>query len=413
MSQRPRPEVDEFERSLHRDEEEDLVDYGESDVENETGDNQKTSVAEGIEEIDIFADDTTQFEDAGQKDEARADTEELAKEAAGTTASKSTPTTTKTLEYAAVIKNLNDLLTDSTFRSALGLVEAGNTIDLGFWADGLEFALSLKLIGTAEVKACKFGAECRNKKCTFDHGDADRTALLTTSKPRKLCSMINTPTGCLKGDACWFSHEAFDVACADGELRATCVKGIYCVYKHSDDEVVATIEHIEQPHAQVEEVEKANESEVPSQNAPSVETAAEIKTESVPPIPASSTIASPKPQACGGKRRRGSEDENEDRPEKIQRVDKRQTCQERPDGRRDPSRARGESDNPSQGRQGSGQPQREFREHGSRGCGRKGRRGGRGGRGVRGNIYRPTEGRRRDGQDQKKKKLLEKRMSRA
>lgn len=380
--------MDEFESSLCRDEEEDLVDYGESDVENEIGDNQKISAAEEIEEIDIFADHTTQFEDAEQKDESKADIEELAKEAAGTTASKSTPTMTETLESAAVIKSLNDLLTDSTFRAALGLVEAGNTIDLGFWADGLDFILSLKLIGAAEVKACKFGAECRNKNCTFDHGGADRTALLVAGKPRKLCSMINTPTGCPKGDACWFSHEAFGVACADGELRATCVNGIYCVYKHSDDEVVATIEHIEQPHTQVQEIEKANESEAPSQNAPSVETAAEIKTESVPPIPASSTIASPKPQACGGKRRRGSEGENEDRPEKPRRVDKRQTRQGRPDGRRDPSCARGESDNPSQGRRGSGQPQREFREHGSRGRGRKGGRGGRGGRGVRGDTYR-------------------------
>ncbi|KAJ4369422.1 hypothetical protein N0V86_009254, partial [Didymella sp. IMI 355093] len=338
--------------SLHRDEEEDLIDYGDSDAEAETSNNQETTAAVAIEDIDIFADDTTHAEVPAESEQpchSKVGIEESTGEPEREAAEKSTkksaekpaaepvvpvermppPTTSKTMEAAAVIKNLNELLTDPDFRVALGLVEAGSTLDLGFWADSLDFALSLKLVGAAEVKICKYGPKCRNKKCTFDHGDADSTAFVTVKKPRKLCSVINTPTGCSKGDACWFSHEAFGVACADGDLRATCVKGIYCVYKHNDDEVVASVE-------QVDNAGETNETEAPAQSAPPVYLTTETKPETAPPTapaPAPSRKGSPKQQARGVKRRRETDEETEDENKKVPRIGQRRSRQEQAGGR--------------------------------------------------------------------------------
>jgi hypothetical protein len=250
------PEMNRFSSSLHRDEAEDLIDYGDSDAEDETA---ETTAIVAMEEIDIFADDSAQAETPGplsQPDDTNDNFEEpteeptgTPKEDAGGTAAQSTApptsttlaTTTKTTEAATVIKNLSEFLTNADFRAALGLVKPGSELDLSFWADGLDFALSVKLIGAAAVKACRFGAGCHNKICIFDH----RTAVIVGKKPQKLCSKVNTPAGCPKSNACWFSQEASGVACTDGDLRATCVKGAYCAYKHSDDEVLASVEPVE------------------------------------------------------------------------------------------------------------------------------------------------------------------------
>ncbi|KAF1927308.1 uncharacterized protein M421DRAFT_176757 [Didymella exigua CBS 183.55] len=406
------PEIGQVGFSLHRDEEEDLVDYGDSDAEADTSNNQETSAAEEIEQIDIFADDAIHAEVSDQNGDTKANDKESTEEPAVPTTSTSPLATAKTVEAAIVIKSLNLLLTGPNFRAALGLVEAGSTLDLGFWADGFDFALSLKLIGAAEVKACKYKAECRSKECTFDHGGADRTAVIAGKKPRKLCSVINTPAGCPNGDACWFSHEAFGVSCPDGDLRAGCVKGIYCVYKHNDDEVVASIEHGEQPEGQIENGEETNAPKASVQNAHVVKSAVKTNMESAPPAPATRTTASSKQQASGIKRRREPDHEAGGRPEKFQRSYKHQNRQERPGGRnsrRGSAPERADSKNPSQGPRDSGQLVRENRDCGR---GRKGGRGGRGGRGGKSDSYCLSEGRQRDGRYQKKVPL-EKRMSRS
>ncbi|KAF3044586.1 hypothetical protein E8E11_008842 [Didymella keratinophila] len=408
--------------SLHRDEEEDLIGYDESDAEAETT---EITATVAIEEIDIFADDATQTEAPAQSsqldyttvdvekptDKPTGDleedaTEETAVQPAAPPTSTTAPTTTKTTEAASVIENLNELLANADFRAALGLVKPGSELDLSFWADGLDFALSLKLVGAAAVKTCRFGAECRNKDCTFDHSGADRTAIITGKKPRKLCSKINTPAGCAKGDACWFSHEAFGVACADGDLRATCAKGPYCVYKHKDDEVIISVEQVEQPQRQVYKGGESNEAEASAPSAVPVESTAESKPESAAPAPATSATTTPKQQSRGVKRGREPNDEARGKPDKAQRVEKHQTRQE-PSGRR--------------GRGGSSAPQRDNfeipeqsrRGSESRGRGRGGDRGGkRGGGGGRNDSYRPSEERQRGGRNQPKTEPQTKRMTR-
>jgi hypothetical protein len=422
MSDRAMPEMYRFPSSLHRGEEEDLIDYGDSDVEADTT---ETTAIVTIEEIDIFADDATHLEvpeQSGQpgdtKDTVEQSTkeptvglkeesaEETAAQPATLPASTDPPTTTKTAEAASVIKNLNELLTNAEFRTALGLVEPGSSLDLSFWADGLDFALSLKLVGTAEVKACRFGAECRNKECTFSHGGADRTTILASKKPRKLCSKINMPGGCLKGDGCWFSHEAFGVACIDGHLRATCVKGPYCVYKHNDDEVVASVEHLEQTQGQTVNGEAIKEADTTAPGG-SVDSTNPAKTDDLPALPTPSTDASPKQQARGVKRGHDPDDEACGKPEKAQRVEQRQNHREqsgRWDRRGSSVPQRADSEHPGQSRRGSG----------SRARVRRGDRGGkRGGGGGKSDSYRPSEERQRGGRNQLKKESLEKRMTRS
>jgi hypothetical protein len=129
------PEMNRFSISLHRDEAEDLIDYGDSDAEDETA---ETTAIVAMEEVDIFADDSAQAETPGplsQPDDTNDNFEEpteeptgTPKEDAGGTAAQSTApptsttlaTTTKTTEAATVIKNLNELLTNADFRAALG-----------------------------------------------------------------------------------------------------------------------------------------------------------------------------------------------------------------------------------------------------------------------------------------------------
>ncbi|KAJ4986748.1 hypothetical protein SVAN01_07807 [Stagonosporopsis vannaccii] len=113
-------------------------------------------------------------------------------------------------------------------------------------------AILIKTIGAAKVKVCKYGAECHNANCNFDHAGADRRVKIANGKHEKLCSMINTENGCQKGDSCWFSHEAVGVACSNGELRTTCPKGSRCFYKHSDDKVVASVEAVDSASVQAD-----------------------------------------------------------------------------------------------------------------------------------------------------------------
>lgn len=401
MSDHVTPDMERLVTSLHRDEEEDLIDYGDSEAEAEASSNQEADTAVAIEEIDIFADDATHAE------EPEEESTETAAPPTAPPVSASRPTTTKTTEAAIMIKNLNKLLTDANFRAALGLVEAGNDINVNFWADGLDFALSLKLVGVAEVKACRFGANCRNKDCTFDHGGADRTAITSGKKPQKLCNKINTPAGCPRGDACWFSHELIGVACADSDLRATRVKGTYCLYKHNDDEVVASVEHVEQnQEGAVVKGGEIDEAEASTQGAP-VDPTPPAKPENALPAPAAGTTASPKQQARGVKRGREPEDEVKGRPQKAQRVEQRQNRQETTarrgrGGSSAPQRA--ESENPDRGRRGSGDHIR----------GRRGERGGRdGAQGDRSDSYRPSEERQRGGRKQGKKVPLSERVTRS
>ena len=131
-------EMNRFPSSLHRDEEEDLIDYGDSDAEAETT---ETTATVAIEEIDIFADDAMHAEMSEQSDrsddtkdnaekpmeepaeESKEEfTEEIAAQPAAPPAGTTPTTTTKTIEAATVIKNLSELLTNAEFRAALGLV---------------------------------------------------------------------------------------------------------------------------------------------------------------------------------------------------------------------------------------------------------------------------------------------------
>ncbi|KAF3037473.1 hypothetical protein E8E12_003391 [Didymella heteroderae] len=331
MSEGAALEMSRFQSTLHQDDEEDLIDYCDSDAEAEKSNIQETTVTVAIEEIDIFADDVTQVdssEQSDQPDHIYSNVEEPTGNSAGEQAIKSAEksanilgaelaaspvgtsasTTIKTAEAATLIKDLNELLTNPDVRASLGLVEAGNALDLSFWADGLDFNLSLKLVGAAQIKACNYGAKCRNKDCTYDHGGADRTAIIAGKKPRKLCSVINTPASCAMGDACWFSHEALGVACADGDLRATCAKGMYCVYKHDDDEVVTSVKQTEQQQEQVVHGEEIKEPEASARNAPPIDSTAVTKTESAPLAPAPSATESPKEQVRRVKRGRELKD---------------------------------------------------------------------------------------------------------
>lgn len=406
--------MDKYNSSLHRGEEEDQIDYDDSDIEGELNTDQTTSVAGMIEELDIFADDTKLAEFSDEKDDSLSNLDEPVEEYVAPILSTSSSTTTKTREAAAVIKSLSDLLTNSDFRATLGLVKAGSALDLSFWADGFDFALSLKILGTAKVKVCKYGVDCRNKMCTFEHGGADRIAVVAGKKLRKLCSVINTFTGCSKGHACWFSHEALGTACADGNLRATCVKGIYCVYKHKDDEIEVPVEHAKQWQRPVSHGEEAEKIDTPAQATPIAKLLADdAKTEStLPTTTASNTTAFPKQQASRLKRRRDTTVDTEDALRKTQRVNQRHSRREllnqsvattlKPAG----LGVRG------QDCRGSGQLGRD-----DRGRTRSRRDGGGGrserdGRGGRSDTYRPFEGRRRSGQEQSGKVPLETRISR-
>lgn len=408
--------------SLHRDEEEDLIDYGDSDVEAETTEEMVTIA---IEEIDIFADDatylrapaqsarpdhTTDYAEESPKEPTRDPKEESTGQKvvqqAALLATQNPLTTTKTVEAASVIKALNELLTNAKFRVALGLIEPGSSLNLTFWADRLDFALSLRLIGAAEVKMCRHGVECRSKDCTFDHSGADRSAIVAGKKSRKLCSKVNTVTGCAKGDACWFSHEALGSACADGDLRATCAKGPYCVYKHNDDEAVPSIQCIEQAQEEPANGEETIEGDALAPSR-SVGSPTPAETDDAPTMPAPSTNMSPKQQARGVKRGRNPTEEAHGRPEKAQHMEQRQI-------RREHSGLRGYRERSTPQRAGPDISNHSHRGSGSGGRSIRGDRGGKCGKGGwRSVMYHPFETRQHGGYNQLKKGPLEQRMTRS
>jgi hypothetical protein len=231
---------------LYRDEE-DLIDYEDSDVEFKTEGDERSSIPTANDDLqlDIYSDDAIQPEVPAQ--EITFDNQEESAEPHKqypTNVAASTFPSTKTPQAATLIKSLQDLLAEPTFQASLGLSAPDDVVDLTFWANGSDFALTLKLVGVADTKACNFGAKCFRADCTFDHGGADRSLVIAAGQRRKLCTMINTPSGCPKGQACWFSHDAEGMSCSYGSLRDTCPKGPYCFYTHDDDAVVVPTEAV-------------------------------------------------------------------------------------------------------------------------------------------------------------------------
>ncbi|KAH6625888.1 hypothetical protein C7974DRAFT_473147 [Boeremia exigua] len=340
-------------RGLDRVEEEDLVDYDDSDNETQT----QSSPIPRKYSLDIFSDEPAQ--------ELVTRNDEPLDKAAG----PSTLTAAKTAQAAALISTLSNLLSDSIFRKSLGLSGSGDTVDFSFWASGFDFAVNLKLIGTAEVKDCKYGAECRNVKCTFGHNEVDRAAKLAGRKPKKLCSMINTPNSCSKGETCWFSHEAEGVACTHGNTRATCPKGTFCVYKHSDDEVVASIENHSVDIGQTGETGEVES--LPQATIKVKEIEAPIQTPAHDRSRVLSTshpnASTPRPHEAGSKRNFRSRDNTEDiegGPRKRRRFQEHCDRQNRHIIRGSPRPGRLHSERPWNGRNDSGYPPRLIRGSG-------------------------------------------------
>ncbi|KAJ4314337.1 hypothetical protein N0V94_006497 [Neodidymelliopsis sp. IMI 364377] len=255
MSEEPAFEIDMEVLDLHRDEE-DLIDYEDSDIEFKIEGDERSSIPNAIDalQLDIYSDDAARPEAPAQK--STFDNKEESGEQSPTDVVASTSSSTKTPQAATLIKSLQDLLAEPTFQTSLGLSASDDVVNLAFWANGSDFALTLKLVGVADAKACKFGAKCFRADCTFDHGDADRSLVIAAGQRRKLCTVINTPSGCAKGQACWFSHEAESVSCTHGSLRDTCSKGPYCFYRHDDDAVAVSTEAV--PFSQVEVGEDSN-----------------------------------------------------------------------------------------------------------------------------------------------------------
>ncbi|KAF9691805.1 hypothetical protein EKO04_010202 [Ascochyta lentis] len=301
---------------LYRGEEEDLVDYDDSDIDAEDGEDRNGPTVEATEEtqLDIHPELRTHPELAQEASYKDADEKKATNHNQGVGAL--TLSITKTPQAASLVKTLQDLLADPVFSLSLGLSFPGDNLDLHFWANGFNYTLALKITAAAKLKACRFGAKCYRARCTFDHGGADRTRTVNAGKPPRLCSMINRPAGCLNGNACWFSHEAEGVMCADGNLRETCPKGPYCIHKHQDDYLVAPAGLEYTP-----EIKQADELKVLAQPPPAVEGSIQIKDPEISALPANA-VASSEPHATGHKRRYDAEDQEglEDRPFKNQRV---------------------------------------------------------------------------------------------
>ena len=312
----------------------DYDDYDDSDVKIETGDNKGSSAIETTEDaqLDIYPTDATQPDQPAQKTSPKERDKEVL-ETHDNNVSMSTSTVTKTPQAAALIKALQDMLAHCAFRTSLDLIDWQycRSQHLG---KRTRLCVTLKFTGAAEAKACKYGAKCHNTKCTFDYGGADRTTTITARKPRKLCSMINTPTSCPKETDCWYAHAASGVVCAHGDIWATCPKGSYCSYKHNDDEAVAPAERVEQPPMQVKNTVQIKEMEATAQTTTSVE-------ESSNPAPSATgaairpkQLAAPKQEAVPEqqksecKRGHKSEEDIEDRLRKTQRVQKYQDRQD-------------------------------------------------------------------------------------
>jgi len=388
-------DTDGLQLRLYKSEETDLVDYDDSDIEINTGEQIESLHSVQLDDFqpDIFADDESQLEKtiqepAPEEDKLNHSPDKPIMHLAATASS-----TAKTPQTAVLIKTLSKLLSDSTFRVSLGLAESGNAVDLSFWVSGLDFTLTLKIVGAAKVKACKHRAECHNANCTFDNSGVDRTVKSAAGKLNKLCSMINTVNGCKKGDACWFSHGEVGVTCSYGELRVTCPKGVYCFYKHKDDTVVPSVEAVDSSLVQAEKTVDVDDKDTATEDPLIFPSTPEIaiveKVEAPAQAPASwkdvrwgsartsLEIALPGLQEArrkGGRLGRESTEGTEDRPNKYQRIEKRH-------GRRDQHDVRGF------------RPREQGRAHysSSRGRGRGHHRGssrGRGRRGERGDSYR-------------------------
>lgn len=358
---------------LHRDEEEDLVDYDDSDIETGTRDNITSSAGDvtGELDLDIYSNCTPKpgspaEERAGgdQNEEAQKQPVELSKGMG-----ISTPPATKTPQAATLIKGLQNLLADSAFQTSLGLKTPGDTLDLSFWANGFDYALILKLTRAAEVKACRHGASCYNAGCTFDHGGANRTAIVATGKSRKLCTMINTPQGCLKGDDCWFSHEVAGVACLHGDSRKTCAKGPYCFYKHDDDAEMAPVDGPAQESPEpVTESKQIGKVDTTADPLLAAKTRPDRDVSKVPSASAEVPAALKKLQVEGRKRGCDTEDEYKER-NKARRVEKRQGHRKQRRGSRSDLHEPLSSSNPKQTHRDSDQTCRVY-QGGNRGRGR-------------------------------------------
>lgn len=337
-------ETDPSDHSLYRDEEEDLVDYDDSELETDTVDHSKSPIPAEPEEPqpDIFAEDTSELEETTQKNTTENIEPKQESDKSSTSPATTASSAVKTPQAATLLKSLAEMLSNPDFRSSLGLTESGNAIDLSFWASGLDFALTLALVGTAKVKVCKYGVECHNPNCTFDHGGADKTAKIAAGKPVKLCSMINTANGCQKGDACWFSHEALGQACTHGELRTTCTKGLYCFYRHSDDAVIV-VEAVDPSVVEADGGHAANNQPSTTQPLPETKTGQTTEAQENPLEPqrelhaTSATYSqendTPERQGVGHKHGRSDRGGTGDRSHKHRRVRSRHDQRDRHDSR--------------------------------------------------------------------------------
>jgi hypothetical protein len=74
--------------------------------------------------------------------------------------------------------------------------------------------------------SCKFGNSCqRRDTCQYAHNG--------TALKQKLCTWVNTRTGCNKGGDCKMSHEKEGTQCVKSTWRSGCQLG--CAFMHQDD----------------------------------------------------------------------------------------------------------------------------------------------------------------------------------
>jgi hypothetical protein len=74
----------------------------------------------------------------------------------------------------------------------------------------------------ATAVRCKFGRACnKGTQCPYSH--------------TKLCTWVNTLTGCAKGASCEHSHEIEGIKCTRSPTRNACTNGRGCAFKHTDD----------------------------------------------------------------------------------------------------------------------------------------------------------------------------------
>jgi hypothetical protein len=85
--------------------------------------------------------------------------------------------------------------------------------------------------------ACRFGDKCNKRDtCQFDHSSAVAV--------KKICSFVNTITGCAQGDNCIFSHAQEGRMCKKSQYRQRCPNGSNCGFKHEDDKSISLDENL-------------------------------------------------------------------------------------------------------------------------------------------------------------------------